>query len=188
MELSRIYYWIWFCKNDSWKIYLNIRFCHNLAHVWHIFHIYENKNAPQINKNGPETWNAAPRVVPLTVLKFFMVDFFFFFILQIIWLLLTCWTSLCKWFTTYGSCKLLANLLNLMDSEKAFGLHVLALPTPCFPFFFPFCIFLFDLCSVPIDYQNLLSTHSDILRPLLSVSSLLWLLEVLQHSPNRSDP
>ena len=29
-----------------------------------------------------------------------------------------------------------ANLLNLMDSEKAFGLHVLALPTPCFLSFF----------------------------------------------------
>lgn len=88
MELSRIYYWIWFCKNDSWKIYLNLRFCHNLAHVWHIFHIYENKNAPQINKNGPETWNAAPRVVPLTVLKFFMVDFFIF---------LSCKSSGCCW-------------------------------------------------------------------------------------------
>lgn len=110
MELSRIYYWIWFCKNDSWKIYLNLCFGHNLAHVWHIFHIYENKNAPLVNKNGPETWSAAPRVVPLTVLKFFMDDFF---ILQIIWLLLTCWTSLCKWFTTYGSCKLSGQLVEL---------------------------------------------------------------------------
>lgn len=72
-----------------------------------------------------------------------------------------------------------ANLLNLMDSEKAFGLHVLALPIPCFLSFF-LCFFLSNVLSVPIDYKNFLSTLGYILPPLLSVSSLLRLLEVLQ--------
>lgn len=77
-----------------------------------------------------------------------------------------------------------ANLLNLMDSEKAFGLHVLAHPTLCFlSLFLPLQL---TLCSLLIIRTS--SQHLDILPPLLSVSSLLWLLEVLQHSLNRSDP
>lgn len=52
-----------------------------------------------------------------------------------------------------------------MDSEKASRLHVLALPTLVFCFFFsPFfrlCLFLLDF-SVPIDYQNFLYMLGDI--------------------------
>lgn len=81
----------------------------------------------------------------------------------------------------------LAHLLNLMDSEKASGLHVLALPTPCFLFSFS-SFLLSDPLSEPIDYQNFLSARLDTLRPLLCLPLLLRLLEVLQRSPSRSDP
>lgn len=69
----------------------------------------------------------------------------------------------------------LANLLNLMDSEKASRLHVLALPTLVFCFFFSFfrlCLFLLDF-SVPIDYQNFLHTLSYITYAPQRVSAAL---------------
>lgn len=76
-----------------------------------------------------------------------------------------------------------------MDTEKAFGLRVLALHTPCLLFLsFRLCFFLSDSLSAPIDYKNFLSTHSATLPPLPSVSPPLCLLEVLQRSPNRPDP
>lgn len=77
-----------------------------------------------------------------------------------------------------------ANLLNLMDSEKAFGLHVLALPTPCFlSFFLSLCLRL----SLSAYWLSELPPNT---RMYLLSSACLrgWLLEVLQHSPNRSDP
>lgn len=50
-----------------------------------------------------------------------------------------------------------ANLLNLMDSEKASGLRVLALPTPCFLFLLPLFVSSSPIYSAPIDYQNFLA-------------------------------
>lgn len=74
---------------------------HNLTHVWHIFHMYEDKHIPQ-----------SPTSCPSNSVKLFH-GYLLFPVLQIIWLLLTCWTSLCKWFTTYGSCKLSGQLVEL---------------------------------------------------------------------------
>lgn len=56
----------------------------------------------------------------------------------------------------------LANLLNLMDSEKALGLHMLALPTPSFLFLFFPSLFLSYRHTVCVYWlPEFLSTHSD---------------------------
>lgn len=133
-------------------------------------------------------FHKALRVVPLTAANFFMVIYFS----------LSCKSSGCCWLVGLhrangsphmAAASFLANLLNLMDSEKASRLRVLALPTLVFWFFFPFSAFVSSfstsLCLLIIRTS---SARSAILHALLDVSSPLWLLEVLQHSPNRPDP
>lgn len=132
---------LWFLMNNSWeKKRLSLQphcWKHNtwpdLAHVWHLFHNDKNKDIPPIKRKWPR--NVKCTTVFLTVLKFFMVEF-----ISLTNHLLGC-CLLVGLHCVNGSphmaaASFRANLLNLMDSEKAFGLHVLALPTPCFLSFF----------------------------------------------------
>ncbi len=91
------------------------------------------KDIPPIKRK--RTRNVKSAIVFLTALKFFTVEF-----ISLTYHPLGC-CLLVGLHRVNGSphmaaASFRANLLNLMGSEKAFGLHVLALPTPCFLSFF----------------------------------------------------